>query len=379
MDEFKCLDKGKAKLSLMVSNGTLTYNDRDKAEELNNYFKSVFTNENLASIPALENQSGYILLEDIEINEAILFKQLANLKVNKSPGPDCLHLRLLKELSNELNGPLTIMFKRSLGEGLLPRDWKDAHITPIHRKGKKEMCGNYRPVSLTSIVCKMLQRIIRDHVVKHLKQFLSSCKHDFMEGHYCVTQLLDPIDSWSKVLDEGLSLDAVYLDFVKAFDTVPHERLLVKLKGYGIQGKVLKWIRNFLLGRRQRIVVNGHHSRLQCWADKWQLRFNRTKCKVMHLGNSNLKYDYQMEENGTLVKFETSDCEKDQGVNVDKDLKFSKHAELASNKANRLMGMIKRSFTYIEKEMFICLFKSMVRPHLEYDNVVWSPWYKKDI
>ena len=85
--------------------------------------------------------------------------------------------------------------------------------------------------------------------------------------------------------------------------------------------------------------------RLQCWADKWQLRFNATKCKVMHLGNSNLKYDYQMEENGTLVNLETSDCEKDLGVNVDKDLKF----------------------------------KSLVRPHLEYGNVVWSPWYKKDI
>lgn len=117
--------------------------------------------------------------------------------------------------------------------------------------------------------------------------------------------------------------------------------------------------------------------RLQCWADKWQLRFNATKCKVMHLGNNNSKHDYEMKENGTLVKHETSDCEKDLGVNVDKDLKFSKHAEIASNKANRIMGMIKRSFTCIDKEMFNCLFKSLVRPHLEYGNVVWCPWYKK--
>ena len=147
--------------NLMQSNGTLTDNDNDKAEELNNYFKSVFTNEDLASIPAFENQSD-ILLEDIEINEAIVFKQLENLKVNKSPGPDCLHPRLLKELSSELKGPLTILFKRSLGEGLLPRDCKDAHITPIHKKGNKDICGNYRPVSLTSIVCKMLEIIIRN-------------------------------------------------------------------------------------------------------------------------------------------------------------------------------------------------------------------------
>ena len=122
-------------------------------------------------------------------------KQLENLKVNKSPGPDCLHPRLLKELSSELKGPLTILFKRSLGEGLLPRDWKDAHITPIHKKGNKEICGNYRPVSLTSIVCKMLERIIRNQAVKHLKQLLSSCQHGFMEGRSCVTQLLDTIDS----------------------------------------------------------------------------------------------------------------------------------------------------------------------------------------
>eukprot|EP00112_Aurelia_sp_Birch-Aquarium-sp1_P026342 Seg9297.1 transcript_id=Seg9297.1/GoldUCD/mRNA.D3Y31 product="putative RNA-directed DNA polymerase from transposon X-element" protein_id=Seg9297.1/GoldUCD/D3Y31 len=81
-----------------------------------------------------------------------------------------------------------------------------------------------------------------------------------MEGRSCVTQLLDTIDSWSKVLDEGSSLDAVYMDFAKAFDTVPHERLLVKLKGYGIKGKVLEWIRHFLSGCRQRVVVNGHCS-----------------------------------------------------------------------------------------------------------------------
>ena len=427
--------------NLIQSNGTLTDNDRNKAEELNSYFKSVFTNEDLASIPAFENQSDDNSLEDIEINEAIVLKQLQNLKVNKSPGPDCLHPRLLKELSSELKGPLTILFQRSLGEGLLPRDWRDAHITPIYKKGKKEICGNYRPVSLTSIVCKMLERIIRGQAVTHLKQLLSSCQHGFMEGRSCVTQLLDTIDLWSKVLDEGLSLDAVYLDFAKAFDTVPHERLLVKLKSYGINGKVLKWLRSFLSERRQRVVVNGQYSswapvnsgipqgsvlgpllficyvndmpdivhsairmfaddtkifglvndtedrdklqmdleRLQCWADKWQLRFNATKCKVMHLGNSNMKYDYQMKENGNLVKLEASDCEKDLGVNVDKDLKFSKHAMIASNKANRIMGMIKRSFTRIDKEMFNCLFKSLVRPHLEYGNVVWSPWYQKDI
>ena len=107
--------------------------------------------------------------------------------------------------------------------------------------------------------------------------------------------------------------------------------------------------------------------------------FNATKCKVMHLGSKNAKHDYEMKENGTLVKLETSDCEKDLGVYVDKELKFSKHAEMASNKANRIMGMIKCSFTCIDKEMFICLFKSLVRPHLEYSNAVWSPWYKKDV
>eukprot|EP00112_Aurelia_sp_Birch-Aquarium-sp1_P011593 Seg2436.1 transcript_id=Seg2436.1/GoldUCD/mRNA.D3Y31 product="LINE-1 reverse transcriptase" protein_id=Seg2436.1/GoldUCD/D3Y31 len=246
--------------NLIQSNGTLTENDTDKVEELNKYFKSVFTNEDLAIIPAFENRSEDDSLEDIEINETIVLKQLENLKVNKSPGPDCLHPRLLKELSSELKGPLTILFTRSLGEGVLPRVWKDANITPIHKKGKKEICGNYRPVSLTSVICKVLERIIRDQAVKYLKQFLTSCQHEFMEGRSCVTQLLDTIDSWSKVLDEGSSLDAVYLDFAKAFDTVPHERLLVKLKGYGIKGKVLEWIRHFLSGRRQRVVVNGHCS-----------------------------------------------------------------------------------------------------------------------
>ena len=117
---------------------------------------------------------------------------------------------------------------------------------------------------------------------------------------------------------------------------------------------------------------------LQDWSGRWQLRFNAGKCKTMHLGRNNSEFEYRMRDGAAEVVLEKTVCERDLGVHVDPSLKFTQHCEKIVSKANRLVGLIRRSFDYIDCQMFSSLFKGLVRPHLEYGNTVWSPLYKKD-
>ena len=188
---------------------------------------------------------------------------MKTLKTTKPPGPDGLHPCLLVELTDELVELFQKIFTKSLAEGTLPQHWKEGNITPIFKKGQKHLPGNYRrPVSLNSVACKMMEKLVRNEVMAHMTRnyLLSSLQHGFVHGRSCTTQLLEVLDKWTEALEQGDSMDAIYLDFAKAFDTVPHQRLLVTLAGYGIGGKVLQWIAAFLEGRRQRVLVNGSKS-----------------------------------------------------------------------------------------------------------------------
>ena len=243
--------------------GKLHTLDTDKTDIMNVFFCSVYTEENTSRIPDFDNRSPKDLPLPI-ITEDIVFKKLKALNVNKSPGPDRLHPFILREAADILKVPLSIIFNLSLNQGSLPQLWKDAEVTPIFKKGKKSSPGNYRPVSLTSIVVKIFESILRDCIIEHMSSNnLFSChQHGFINGRSCTTNLLNVLDSWTDAIDNGFSVDAIYLDFAKAFDIVPHQRLLKKLMGYGIRGLVLDWIENFLTGRRQCVCINNAKSKL---------------------------------------------------------------------------------------------------------------------
>lgn len=274
--------------------------------------------------------------------------------------------------------------------------------------------------------------------------FLSEYQHGFVHGRSCTTQLLKVVDRWTEILDQGGTVDAVYLDFAKAFDTVPHQRLLVKLAGYGINGHILEWIRHFLTGRKQRVGVAGTFSEwaevdsgvpqgsvlgpvlfvcyindmpdniasfiymyaddtkifrradsdrdrqalqrdideLARWAEKWQLRFNVEKCKIMHLGgarNGQQKYEMVRLDNGARMELQGTAEERDLGVWMSNTGKPSSHVAHVVSKANQLLGLIRRTFTYMDCSLMKQLFTSIIRPHLEYANVVWHPYLKKEI
>jgi len=157
-----------------------------------------------------------------------------------------------------LTRPPKILFCiKTLAEGQIPKDWKDANVTPVFKKGSRSEVSNYRPISLTSVCCKVMEKLVRNAVLEHMisNGFLSDSQHGFVHGRSWTTQLLKVIDKWTEIIDEGGAVDAVYLDFAEAFDTVPHQILLVKLASYEIQGQVLQWIRSFLRERRQRVGV----------------------------------------------------------------------------------------------------------------------------
>ena len=190
-----------------------------------------------------------------------LIHLLGKLKVDKSPGSDEIHYRVLFELREHITEPLIHIFNSSFHSGHLPTIWKEAklNVTPIFKKGRKSDPNNYRPVSLTSAVCKIMETIIRYEIILYLEDnnLFSIEQHGFRSGRSCTTQLMETVHDWTESLDKKNPVDAAYLDYGKAFDRVPHERLLVKLHAYGIRGKLLDWIRSFLSHRKQRVIING--------------------------------------------------------------------------------------------------------------------------
>ena len=211
------------------SDRSLTQSETETANELLKFFQSVFVQEDKDPIPSFNQRTDKTLTVG-EISQADVSKKLSQLLVNKSPGPDGLHPKVLKEMSGILDLPLTILFNKSLKEGELPDDWTTADVIAIFKKGSKLEAGNYRPVSLTSIPCKVLESIVRDRLLKHLEgnSLLSAEQHGFRCNRSCLTNLLETFEEWTRALDEGFGIDAIFLDYQKAFDTVPHNRLLTR-------------------------------------------------------------------------------------------------------------------------------------------------------
>ena len=360
-------------------------------------------------------------------------------KVHKSPGSDAIHAIVLKELKDILAKPLSDIFNSSINSGEIPVVFKRANVTPIFKKGNKKLPSNYRPISLTSLVGKLQESIIRDHLVNHLNRYnlIRASQHGFRNNKSCLTNLLEFFNKVVNDYDKHGAVDIIYLDFRKAFDLVPHKKLLLKIKAHGIDGNVLKWIEEWLTERKQRVVINGIKSsyvpvtsgvpqgsvlgpilfliyindldanvinniakfaddtkisgiadnlescesiqndlnNITEWSTTWGMEFNVEKCKTLHIGNKNINFPYNMGGNNLSVTAE----QKDLGIIVDNKLKFSKQCVEASKKANKMLGFIARTFEYRSKDIILPLYKSLVRPHLEYAVQCWSPHYVKDI
>ena len=246
-----------------LKRGGQVYSDpKEQASILADQFKSVFT------VDSDENRDNTIEgptvppLPDLEITLKGVKLLLRGIDPKKAAGPDEVPCRILCTLSDELAPAFTMLFQRSYEHAVMPDVWSTAWITPVFKKGAKFDAANYRPVSLTCVPCKLLEHIIVSHMRGHIDRWslVHPNQHGFTKKRHCESQLIMTTHDLLSRLDKKDMVDVAVLDFSKAFDTVPHRRLMNKLRLYGIEGKTHAWIDCFLRGRTQSVVVGGRRS-----------------------------------------------------------------------------------------------------------------------
>ena len=243
--------------NVMDASGKLTETENETATALNTYYHSVFTKDDSEDpIPTFQDQTQE-QISDITVSVEMVEEILVSLNANKAAGPDGVENRILKECAEEMSPSLQTIFRRSIDQGEVPGQWKVAHIVPIHKGGSKAIMANFRPVALTSAICKVLEKIICAAIMSFLTRnnLITPQQHGFVRGHSCQTNIMLCLERWTEFLDEGKSVDIAYFDYAKAFDKVSHRLLMVKLKAYGIGGKLLAWLEAWLTDRKQRVVM----------------------------------------------------------------------------------------------------------------------------
>ncbi|MBM3937802.1 MAG: reverse transcriptase family protein [Sphingomonadales bacterium] len=228
------------------------------------FFASVFTRETAGDIPVPEPTRPVIRnrRKNRRITTMKVKKKIDELRPNSAAGPDGISPKILKNCRDQLAPVLAMIYRKSRGTGEVPDEWKQAHVVPIYKKGSKSVTGNYRPVSLTCICCKMMESIIKDDIVDHMERnkLVSSNQHGFMRRRSRATNLLSFLEKATREVDEGKPLDIMYLNFAKAFDKVPHKRLLKKLEAFGVERKDVEWTREWLRNRKNRMLIKGRKS-----------------------------------------------------------------------------------------------------------------------
>ena len=425
---------------LKVAGNTISGN-KEMATALNDFFGTVFLHENVNSIPTCTVIPSGSSICDIYFNELQVSQKIAKLKSSASKGPDGLTTRFLRDYVKEITTPLTIIFNKSMSSGEVPSDWKIANVTPIFKKGSKSKTENYRPVSLTSVPCKLMESIIRDKVVNHLtiNHLIKSSQHGFMKHKSVTTNLLEFLEKVTATVDGGNPLDIIYLDFSKAFDKVPRLRLIEKLKAHSICGNLLRWISAWLSDREQRTVLNGSFSDLldvipgvlqgsvfgplafiifindldECtelvtvmnkFADDTKLGHTTltvgdqrvlqdcldklvewTDKWCMEFNVKKCKVIHMGRNNNNFsytmknIQLEVVNQERDIGVLINRNLKPSLQCAEAARRASVVLGQVSRSFLYKDRVVFLKLYTQFIRCHLEFAVPVWSPWSAGDI
>ena len=412
----------------------LVDDDLAKAQLLADHYSSVYASETLL-LPDFPVRSP-CTLDDVVFETSAVEKILRNLDPNSSPGPDNIHPLILRNLADIIATPVAKIFQLSLREGRLPNEWKVAIVKPMHKGGSPHSPSNYRPISLTCVLGKCLERLIKSAMQSHLASLdlLSPTQHGFQKGRSCITNLLLARETWAESLDSGLHLDVVFIDFSKAFDKVPHRRLLRKLNSYGISGKLLTWIADFLKDRQMLVKVNDltshpilassgvpqgsvlgpelfklfvndlpstvhsecllyaddlkvwspvsslddaeslQHSLdvLHQWSLDWELPINFLKCSVLPVGATEPFVQYNIGGHPLTVVSHMADL----GTIVSSDFKSACDTAKKVASASRLLAMIRRSFARLSPDIFKLLYTSHIRPVLEYGQPATFPLTK---
>ena len=416
-----------------TENNALCTEDTEKVEIFSRQYCKMFTESDNKS-PKFEKKSEKVL-QNTKFEAYEICRVLEKLPNKLSTTPDNLPAYFLKRVAVPLAVPLSQIFKESYETGQLPTLWKEAIIVPVFKKGEKSKAENYRPVALTSVICKTMETMIKNHMMSYLfrNKLIAAEQHGFVPGKSTTTQLLECTTEWSVSKEQGHQTDVIYTDYSKAYDKVVQDKLLIKLKSYGITGNTFKWISNFLQGRKQKVKVNQSFSRtedvksgigqgtvlgphlfqlyvneipklvdglancamfaddlkvwreiktiedqkllqqaldkISMWSDTWQMELAVEKCHTLCIGIP--KYETQYKLNGQILKSESS--VRDLGIQINSALNMKEHITKITQQATQRGNMILRSFKSRNIETLSRLFKVFVRPLIEYASQVFSP------
>ena len=250
--------------SLFNGEKKLVTDTKDLADILQTQFCSVFSDPACPDKSMPEFALPPIITEDRELvlSPELIEDAISEIKLDSAPGPDGIPSILLKRCATSLSHPIHLLWSESMFLGVVPSYYKTGYVTPLFKKGSRCDAANYRPVTLTSHVVKVYERVVRKHMIQYLEanSLLSDKQHGFRSNRSCLTQMLDHFDSIFEGLTHGNDTDSIYLDFAKAFDKVDTDLLLHKLSRYGFHQNLINWIQSFLTDREQVVVVNGVHS-----------------------------------------------------------------------------------------------------------------------
>ena len=421
--------------------------DSEKADLFNTFFHSVYkpSLSNPSLPPSSEPTLTYPNITNISFTELDVFSALSSLDPAKSMGVDCIGSKLLKHCALALYIPLHHLFSLSISKHSIPSEWKHHSITPIYKSGEKSLISNYRPVSLLCITSKVLERLIYDNLSKFVLShgIISPSQFGFLKYRSTTQQLLVFLDNVHRILNSNDACDVIYLDFKKAFDSVPHHELLSKIWNIGITGNLWKWFREYLNNRIQHVSINGSNSsilpvlsgvpqgsilgpllfllfindlpqyvlhsipllfaddtkclspisspldcqllqsdldKLSNWSFEWRLLFNESKCTLLSFSSN----DYS---SPNIFPYYINNCEitscthhKDLGITMSCDLSWSMHIAQISSKAYRILGLLRRTFSATNSiTTRKSLYISLVRSQLLYGSQIWRPVLIKDI
>ena len=239
---------------------TILTNDKEKADYLADFFKSVFIDRSYVDRPCNSRIQGCLYeMDDLMITDISIKKKIDALDWYKSAGPDNIFAKIIKECKFTLSDYLCKLFNESLHFKIIPDNWRYSTITPVYKKGDKCNVANYRPVSLCCISCKLLESFVKDALIDHfhINNLFDYRQYGFRKGKSTTLQLLKLMDNWCDALERGEVIDVIYTDFEKAFDKVPHDKLIWKLFYYGVNESLIEWIKNYLSDRTSSVRVNG--------------------------------------------------------------------------------------------------------------------------
>lgn len=432
---------GRTGVGVIVNNGFALTDDVQKADAFNHYFASVGIvddglHPNCVDVPLRS------ILDHVTVAQSEVMSSIDKLKGNSSAGPDGFPPAMYKHLKECLSGPLTTLYNQFLSVGYVPSEWHTAHIVPVHKKGVTGDVGNYRPISLTCVTSKILERIVVNRILEHLNSndILHPAQHGFVKQRSTCTNLLESLNDWTLSVQTKQQITVVYIDFSKAFDVVSHNKLFARLYSYGIRGTVLLWIKNFLSGRTHQTKVGSAMSDIaqllsgvvqgsgvgpcmfliyinelivelakygitvKAFADDVKmyvqiiddLDVRQLQLAVDVLCGWAKTWQLSISVNKCCVlnigrqardvtvsidgdALPIVDTARDLGVVVTKDLSSSAHVNDVVSRAHKRAAAILRTFVSQDVNLLMRAFITYVRPIVEYNSVVWSPSSAHDI